>query len=114
MVVTNVNIPTSTGRASWFVRVQFHIGGGQTKLNELSVQSVNKAPTPVIHEEEQEIPEEQDIPDAVPIDGRLRVDTIAVQIDKDKIQAPNNGGESTTPIFPNSDQIIQPPAPPNN
>ena len=56
-VVTNVNIPTSTGRASWFVRVWFHLGGGHTKLHELSVWSVKKAPTPVIHEEIQEITE---------------------------------------------------------
>ena len=84
LVVTNVNIPTSTGRASWFVRVRFHLGGGHTKLHELSVWSVKKVPTPVIHEKEQEIP------DAVPIDGRLRVDTIAVQVNEDKIQAPNN------------------------
>ena len=74
MAVTNVNKPTSTGRASWFVRVRFHLGGGHTKLHELSVRSVKKAPTPVIHEEEQEIPEEQEILNAVPIDGRLRVD----------------------------------------
>ena len=71
-------------------------------------------PTPVIHEEIQEITEEQEILDDVPIDGRLRVDTIAVQFDKDEIQAPNNGGESPTPIVPNPDQIIQPPLPPNN
>ena len=71
-------------------------------------------PTPVIHEEEQEITEEQEIPDAVPIDGRLRVDKIAVQVDKDKIQAPNNGGKAPTPIVSNRDQIIQPPVPPNN
>ena len=58
--------------------------------------------------------EEQDIPDAVPIDGRLRVDTIAVQVYEDEIQAPNNGGEAPTPIVPNPDQIIQPPVPPNN
>ena len=32
LVVTNVNIPTSTGRASWFVWVWFHLGGGHTKL----------------------------------------------------------------------------------
>ena len=50
LVVTNVNIPTSTGRASWFVRVRFHLGGGHTKLHELSVRSVNKESTPVIHE----------------------------------------------------------------
>ena len=92
LVVTNGNIPTSTGRASWFVRVRFHLGGGHTKLHELSVRSVKKAPTPVIHEEEREILQEKEIPDAVPIDGRLQVDTIAVQIDKDDIQAPNNGG----------------------
>ena len=61
LVVTNVNIPTSTGRASWFVRVRFHLGGRHTKLHELSVRPVKKAPTPVIHEEEQEILEEQDI-----------------------------------------------------
>ena len=42
LVVTNVNIPTATGRASWFVRVRFHLGGGQTKLHELSVWSVKK------------------------------------------------------------------------
>ena len=114
MFLTNVNIPTSTGRASWFVRVWFHLGGGHTKLHELIVWSVNKAPTLLIHEEEQDIPEEHEIPDAVPIDGRLRVDTIAVQVDKDEIQAPNNGGESPTPIVPNPDQIIQPPVPPNN
>ena len=93
LVVTNVNIPTSTSRASWFVRVRFHLGGGHTKLHELSVRSVNKVPTPVIHEQEQEIP------DAVPIDGRLRVDTIAVQVDGYEIQAPNNGGESPIPIL---------------
>ena len=57
MVVTNVNIPTATGRASWFVRFWFHIGGGHTKLHELSVWSVKKEPTPVINEEEQEIDE---------------------------------------------------------
>ena len=57
LVVTNVNIPTSTGRASWFVRVRFHLGGGHTKLHKLSVQSVKKSPTPLIHEEDQEIPE---------------------------------------------------------
>ena len=85
MVVTNVNVPISTGRASWFVQVRFHLGGGHTKLQELSVRSVKKAPIPEIHEEEKEIPEEQDIPDAVPIDGRLRVDTIAVQVDEDEI-----------------------------
>ena len=46
LVVTNVNIHTSTGRAIWFVRVRFHIGGGHTKLHELSVRSLKKAPTP--------------------------------------------------------------------
>ena len=51
---------------------------------------------------------------SVPIDGRLRVDTISVQVDEDEIQAPNNGGEAPTPIFPNPDQIIQPPVLPNN
>ena len=51
LVVTNISIPTSTGRASWFVRVRFHLGGGHTKLQELSVCSVKKSPTPVIHEE---------------------------------------------------------------
>ena len=84
LVVTNVNIPTSTGRASWFVRVRFHLGDGHTKLHKLSVQSVKKASTPVIHEEEQEIS------DSVPIDGRLQVDTIAVQVDEDEFQAPTN------------------------
>ena len=49
LVVTNVNIPTSTGRVSWFVRVRFHIGGGHTKMHKPSVWSVKKAPTPVIH-----------------------------------------------------------------
>ena len=83
LVVTNINIPTSTGRSIWFVRVRFHLGGGQIKLHELSVRSVKKAPTPVIHEEEQYIP------DAVPIDGRLRVDTIAVHFDENEFQAPN-------------------------
>ena len=68
LVVTNVNIPTSTSRASWFVRVRFHLGGAHTKLHKLSVRSVKKAPTLVIHEEIQEIH------DAVPIDGRLLVD----------------------------------------
>ena len=114
LVVTNLNIPTSTGIASWFVRVRFHLGGGHTKLHELNVRSVKKAPTPVIHEEIQEITEEQEILDAVPIDGRLRVDKITVQVDEYKIQAPNNGGEAPTPIVPNPDQIIQPPVPHNN
>ena len=50
LVVTNVNIPTATGRASWFFRVRFHLGGGQTKLHELIVWSVKKAAAPVIHE----------------------------------------------------------------
>ena len=108
MVITNVNKPTATGRASWFVQVRFHLGGGQIKLHELSVRSVKKAAAPVIREEEHEIP------DAVPIDRHLGVDTIAVQVHKDEIQAPNNGGEAPTPIVPNPDQIIQPPVPPNN
>ena len=114
LVITNVNIPTATGRASWFVRVRFHLGGGHTKLHELSIWSVKKAPTPGINEEEQGIPEEQEIPDTVPIDGRLRVDTIAVQLHEDEFQASNNGGKAPTPIVPNLDQIIQPPVPPNN
>ena len=42
----------------------------------------------------EEITEGQEIPDAVPVYGRLRVDKIAVQVDKDEIQAPNNGGKS--------------------
>ena len=79
MVVTNVNIPTDTGISSWFVSVWLHLGGEQTKLHELSVWSVKKAAAPVIHEEEQEIP------DDVPIDGRLRVDKISVQADEDEI-----------------------------
>ena len=57
LVVTNVNIPTSTGRSSWFIRVRFHLGGGHTKLHELSVRSVKKEPTTLIHEEEQEVTE---------------------------------------------------------
>ena len=72
MVITNINKPTATGRASWFVRFRFHLCGGQTKLHEPSVCSVKKASAPVIREEEYEIP------DAVPIDVRLIVDTIAV------------------------------------
>ena len=32
LVVTNVNIPSATGRASWFVRVWFHLGVGKTKI----------------------------------------------------------------------------------
>ena len=106
LVVTNVNITTATGRASWFVRVRFHLGGGQTKLHELSVRSLNKAPALVIHEEEQEIP------DDVPIYGRLIFDTITVQVNEDEIQVPKNGGKATTPIVPNLDQIIQPPVSP--
>ena len=50
LVVTNVNIPTATGRASWFVWVRFHLGGGQKKLRKLSVCSLKKSPSPVIHE----------------------------------------------------------------
>ena len=108
LVITNVNIPTATGRASWFVRVWFHLGGGQTKLHELSVRSVKKVSAPVIREEEHEIP------DVVPIYGRLRVDTIAVQVHEDEFKAPNNGGEAPNLIVPNPDQIIQRPVPPNN
>ena len=108
MVITNVDTPTITGRASWFVTVRFHLGGGQKKLHELSVLSVNKASAPVIRKEEHEIP------DAVPIDGRLIVDTIAVQVHKDEFQRPKNGFEAPTPIVPNPDQIIQLPVPPNN
>ena len=84
MVVKNVNIPTSTGRASWFVWVWFHLGGGHTNLHELSVRSVKKESIPLIHEEEQEVPEEHETPDAVPIYKRLRVYTIAVQMDNDE------------------------------
>ena len=108
LVVKNVNIPTATGRASWVFRIWFHLGDGQTKLHELSVRSVKKSPAPVIREEEQEIT------DSLPIDGWLRLDTIAVQVDKDNIQAPNNGGEAPTHIVPNPDNIIQLPIPPNN
>ena len=108
LVITNVNKPTATGRASWFVRAWFHLGGGQTDLHELSVSSVKKAAAPVIHEEEHEIP------DAIPIDGHLRVDKISVQVHGDEFKAPNNGGKDPTPIVPNSDQIIQPLVPPNN
>ena len=63
--------------------------------------SVNKAFAPVVHEEENEIP------DAVPIDGRLRVDTIAVQLHEDKFQASNNGGKAPTPIVRNPDHILE-------
>ena len=84
LVITNVNKPNANGRAILFVRVRFHLGGGKTNLHELSVRSVKKSAAPVICEEEHEIP------DAVPIDGRLRVDTIAVQVHKDEFQAPNN------------------------
>ena len=108
MVVTNVNIPTATGISSWFVWVRFHLGGRQTNLHELSLRSVKKSAAPVIREEEHEIP------DAVPIDGRVRVDTIAVQVHEDEFQAPNNGCEAPTPIVPNPDQIIQLSVPPNN
>ena len=103
MVLTNGNIPTATGRASWFFWVWFHLGGGQTKLHEIIVRYVKKSAATVLYEEEQEIP------DAVPIDGQLRVDTIAVQVDEDEIHVPNNGGESPTSIVPDPDQIIQPP-----
>ena len=58
LVVTHFNIPTATGRASLFVQVWFHLGGGQTKLHELSVCSVKKAAAPLICEEEQEIPDD--------------------------------------------------------
>ena len=51
LVVTNFNIPTSTGREIWFVQVRFHLGGGHKKLHELSVWSVKKESTPLIHEE---------------------------------------------------------------
>ena len=50
LVIINVNKPTATGRARWFVCVWFHLGGGQTKLHELSVHSVKKADAPVIRE----------------------------------------------------------------
>ena len=77
MVITNVNKPTATGRESWFVCGRFHLGDGQTKLHKLSVRSVKKAAAPLICEE-------HDIPDAVPIDGRLIVDTISVQVHEDE------------------------------
>ena len=48
LVITNVNKPTATGIASWYVRVWFHLGGGQTKLHKLSVRYVKKAAAPVI------------------------------------------------------------------
>ena len=108
MFITNINKPTATGRASWFVRFWFHLCGGQTKLYKPSVCYVKKASAPVICEEECEIP------DAVHIYGRLRVDTIAVQVHEDEFQAPKNIGKAPTPIVPNPDQIIQPPVPPNN
>ena len=108
LVITDVNIPTATGTASWFVPVRFHLGGGRTKLHELSFSSVNKSAAPVIREEEHEIH------DSVPIDRRLIVDTITVQVHEYEFQEPNNGGEAPTPILPNPYQIIQPPVPPNN
>ena len=108
MVITNLNRPTANGRASWFVRFRFHLGGGQTKLHELCVRSAKRAAATVIREEEHEIP------DAFSIDGHLIVDIIALQVHEDEFQAPNNGGEAPTPIVPNPDKIIQPPVPPNN
>ena len=51
LVIKNVNETTANGRASWFVRVWFHLGGGQTKLHKLSVCSVKKVAAPVIREE---------------------------------------------------------------
>ena len=52
----------------------------------MSFSSVKKSVAPVIREEEHEIP------DDVPIDGHLIVNTIAVQVHKDEFKAPNNGG----------------------
>ena len=42
LVCGNVNILTATERVSWFVRVRFHLGGGQTKMHELGVRSVKR------------------------------------------------------------------------
>ena len=50
LVITNVNKPTATGRESWFFRVRFHLGGGQTNLHKLSVRSVKIAAALVIRE----------------------------------------------------------------
>ena len=55
----------------------------QLRINNSNFSEIE--PTPLIHEEEHEIPEEHEVPDATPIDGRLRVDTISVQIDEDDI-----------------------------
>ena len=97
--------PLLLGEQAGFFWVWFHLGGGQTKLHKIIVRYVKKSAATVLYEEEQEIP------DAFPIDGQLRVDTIALQVDEDEIQAPNNGGKAPTPIVPNPDQIIQPPPP---
>ena len=56
-------------------------------MHELGARSVKKAAAPVI---QQEALEEPEIPDAVPIDGRLRVSAVAVQVHEDESQAPEN------------------------
>ena len=69
---------------------------------------MKKAATPIIRQEEFEEP---NIPDAIPIDGRLRFN--AVQVHKYESQAPNNRGSAPNTSVPNLDQVNQPPVPPN-
>ena len=78
-VLDNLNKPTKTGRYISFVRAQFHLGCGQTKLSELNVCSAKKFNYPIICEEElYDPPPPPEIPEATPIDIRLRINSIAV------------------------------------
>ena len=77
LVIRNVNTPTITGRVSWFMCLRLHLGGMHTTLHEVSACSVKKTAAPIIRQEESKEP---DIPDVIPIDGRLRVNETAGRV----------------------------------
>ena len=67
----NLNKPTRTGRAIWFVSAWFRLGG-QTKLSELNIKSMKKMNVPIICEEESsDTLTSPDIPEDTPIDSHL-------------------------------------------
>ena len=49
-VLPNLNKPTQTGIASWFLRAWLCLGCGQTKLSELNVCSGKQLNDPIIRE----------------------------------------------------------------
>ena len=57
---------------------------------------------------QQEAPDELEIPDIVPIDGRLKVNTVVLQVHEYEAQAPEKEGSASNTIVPVVDEIIEP------